>query len=149
MKSESEEQATAWLLSSLARRHIGYSYRVKCRAAELEVHSWVIGRDDAKDGGLSQWFQLPEAESDQFRLYLHSYPRQQVGCEFLFNVFEYPHKQIGTRRGRYRGLSPLRKTTTPILDALADAVARQPASAGSLVEGLAHSSGYSRAEPRR
>jgi hypothetical protein len=147
-KIESNEQATVWILSSLARKHTGHSYRVRRRAEELQVHSWVIEQEN-EEGQFGEWFQLPEAQSEQFRLYLHAYPREQVGCDLLFNVFDYPHKQLGTRRGRYKGLTPLKKATKPILDALADVVDNDVAAAQTFMQELGHPISYSIGEPSR
>ena len=106
---EDAEERTAWLLGSLARRHVGYYYKRKQQMRDLVLDTWVIGQSKTNRGGFEEWFTLPAACHKDFRLYLHAYPRSQVGCTLATNIFAYPHKQLGTRRGRHAGEVALRR----------------------------------------
>lgn len=117
------EERAAWLLGSLARRHVAYYYKRKQRTRELVLDTWVIGQAKTNQGVFEEWFTLPAAQHEDFRLYLHAYPRDQVGCTLTTNVFAYPHKQLGTRRGRHAGEAAIRRTSQGYLQRLAETYA--------------------------
>lgn len=114
------EERAAWLLGSLARRHVAYYYKRKQRMRELVLDTWVIGQNKTNQGGFEKWFTLSAACHEGFRLYLHAYPRNQVDCTLATNVFAYPHKQLGTRRGRYAGEAKIRASSQSYLQQVAE-----------------------------
>lgn len=139
------EVASAWLLSRLARRHIGYAYLAKQRQADMTVDTWILKESLGRGVGLQAWFDdTPRPES--FRLYLHAYPINQIGRALWSNVFRVPHRQVGTRRGRYRNLRAICTAVQPLLDGLADLYSdheyRAVTAALSEVGPCPHSKGY-------
>lgn len=146
--SDSEEE-TAWLLSSLARRHIGSYYHVKSNIQDIKLGTWVIDQSVEGKGIFNEWFQLPSATNQHYRLFLHAYPREQLGRKLLFNTFDYPHKQLGTRRWRHREAARLRSNTLPHLAELAKAYVNDGHEAISTILKDQHPYHYSDGWPER
>ena len=143
-----EEQA-AWLLGSLARRHVGYYFKRKQQLRELILDTWVITKGETNGERLYEWFTLPAAKREDFRLYLHAYPRHQVGCTLATNVFAYPHKQLGTRRGRHAGEAAIHASSQGYMQCLVGtyALAGREATTSLLQE--THHAHYSPGAPPR
>lgn len=143
------EERVAWLLGSLARRHVGYYYKRKQRMRDLVLDTWVIRRGETNRGCLEEWFTLPAARHEDFRLYLHAYPRDQVGCTLATNVFAYPHKQLGTRRGHHLGEAAIRRSSQAYLQRLADIYALSGEGVTTSCLREMHQVGYSPGTPAR
>ena len=143
------EERAAWLLGSLARRHVAYYYKRKQRVRELILETWVIQEGGTNGGGFEAWFALPAASSQDSRLYLHAYPRAQVGRTLATNVFAYPHKQLGTRRGRYAGEAEARASSKGFIESLAETYASTGKEAATALLRKSHEACYSPGAPAR
>ena len=146
--ADAEERA-AWLLGSLARRHVAYYYKRKQRVAELTLDTWVIERGKTGGEGFDGWFTLPAMSHADARLYLHAYPRSQAGCTLMTNVFAYPHKQLGTRRGRFAGEATARALSKDFLQELAATYATSGKDAVMDLLHASHRASYSPGMPAR
>ena len=143
------EELAVWLLGGLARRHVGYYYKRKQRMRELVLDTWVIRPGETNREGLGAWFTLPAAGHEDFRLYLHAYPRAQVGCTLATNVFAYPHKQLRTRHGRHAGEAAIRAASQGYLDRLAGIYASAGRGATTSLLRETHQVCYSPGAPAR
>ncbi len=146
---EDGEQRAAWLLGSLARRHVGSYYKRKQQRQELVLDTWVIQQGQTEKSGLEDWFTLTAAGNKDFRLYLHAYPRDQVNCTLATNVFAYPHKLLGTRRGRNAGEAAICASSQGYLQRLAECYVSSGTEATTSMLRDTHDAGFSSGMPAR
>ena len=97
LRSADTDDVTAWLLSSLARRHARYRSRVA--ADRLELETWVLKQSPVDNGELKEWFSC-DPDPD-YRIYLHAYKRNYDDRELWWNIFSYPHRQLSVKHRRW------------------------------------------------
>ena len=148
--TRSHDEQFAWLLSSLARRHL--HYRFKCDPECFELTTAVLQKSSSGDGAFDPWFeqaQLDRPESaSEYRVLLHVYEEHQEGHELWWNIFDHAYAKLDIKLGTHKH-ADLKRDTRPRLRDIAGAYARGPPDEQKIIGMFNHPSEGSRGWPTR